>query len=41
MEDVGGIFAGIGMSAVFITVTVGVKHLCRKYIKGQGKHDDK
>ena len=41
MEDVSGLFVGVGMPAALLAVTVGVKHLCRKYIKEQSKYDDK
>ena len=41
MEEISGLFVSVGISAVSLAVTVGVKQLCRKYMKGQSKYDDK
>ncbi|MGI6018997.1 MAG: hypothetical protein ACOX8M_09425 [Marvinbryantia sp.] len=41
MESFGYGLAAIGLIAVFLFVSYGVKRLCRKYMKRSKEHDDK
>ena len=39
-KDAIDILISTGILAVFLAVTAGVKHLCRKYMKGQNRRDN-